>query len=261
MIGQQTFQPHDIGIIAFLVLLEGLLSADNALVLALLVKHLPTEQRNRALLYGLGGAFVFRFIAILFATYIIQLWWLQLIGAVYLLYLPFKHFREKATREDEVGESVAGKGFWPTVVQVELTDIAFGVDSVLAGVAVVHNPSKLWVVFFGAAIGIVLLRVAARVFTGLLERYPQLDDLAYALVAWVGVKLLFASMQLMQSTTGNYQPVRIGHIPDVVYWPIMGLLIVGGTWRAVKQPALKANEEPVIDDVYEVLAEPEAPRA
>ncbi|HZH98751.1 MAG TPA: hypothetical protein VEX38_07245, partial [Fimbriimonadaceae bacterium] len=88
----QTFQIGDLSAVLFLVLLEGLLSADNALVLAILVRHLPRDEQKKALLYGLAGAFVFRLIAILFAAVVLKQWWLQAIGAAYLLFLPIKHF-------------------------------------------------------------------------------------------------------------------------------------------------------------------------
>ncbi|MCG9893984.1 MAG: hypothetical protein MH204_00730, partial [Fimbriimonadaceae bacterium] len=122
----QTFSSSDVGTILFLILLEGLLSADNALVLAIMVRHLPHEQQRKALLYGLGGAFVFRLIAILLASYIIRLWFLQLAGALYLLFVTLKHFIGVAGGPKKSKE-LAGAAFWPTVVAVELTDIAFAV--------------------------------------------------------------------------------------------------------------------------------------
>ncbi|MCE2937671.1 MAG: hypothetical protein LW819_00005, partial [Fimbriimonadaceae bacterium] len=139
----QTFSVGDLGAIGFLILLEGLLSADNALVLAIMVKHLPDKLQKKALLYGLGGAFVFRFLAIIFATFILNLWWLQLVGAAYLLWLPIKHFLNKAGEHS--ANPIKQRGFWQTVIAVELTDIAFAVDSVLAAVGTVSAKDKVWV--------------------------------------------------------------------------------------------------------------------
>src|SRR5271155_4303336 len=78
--------------IVTLMVLEVILSGDNALILAVLVKHLPDGGRRKALYYGLLGAFVFRFVAILLALYLVQLWYLRGIGAFYLAYLSIKHF-------------------------------------------------------------------------------------------------------------------------------------------------------------------------
>lgn len=246
----QTFQTGDIAVVAVLVLLEALLSADNALVLALMVKHLPKDQQKRALLYGLGGAFVFRLAAILLAKKILALWWLQLIGAVYLLYLPIKHFINKKSEAD-VELKVAGKGFWGTVVAVELTDIAFAIDSVLAGVAMVKDGSKIWVIYFGAIIGIVLLRFAASMIVRLLERYPDLDHMAYLLVGWVGVKLALMSGHSyaeFERQRGGRPLIETPEMSPIVFWVVMTLIAVIGGWHALRNP------QPVAEDDPEVLA-------
>jgi YkoY family integral membrane protein len=240
----QTLQASDLLSIAVLVLLEGALSADNALVMAIMVRHLPRALQQKALLYGLGGAFVFRLIAILLASYVLQLWWLQLVGAAYLLYLPLKHFRDKAKHKGEdPSAKPLGKGFWPTVITVELTDIAFAIDSVLAGVSFVNNrQDKVWVVYFGAIIGIILLRFAAGGFIKVLERYPVLDNVAYALVGWVGVKLLMLSGNNMTETLNP--GFTIPHMPTWLFWTVMTAIIVVGCFVAFRNP----NEEPLSED-------------
>lgn len=248
LLQHQTFSPGDLGTIAFLILLEGLLSADNALVLAIMVRHLPGPLQKKALLYGLGGAFVFRFIAILFATYILDLWFLQLLGAAYLSYLPLKHFLTHQTASEEVGKELRGKGFWPTVIAVEFTDIAFAIDSVLAAVGVVTGgkggsagQEKLWVIYLGAVLGIILLRFAAGAFIKVLDRFPGLEHLAYVLVGWVSVKLFFFaghSYEIWQPKHTNFPPLTI-HVPEMskeVFWGVMVALIVVGVLWAMKNP-------------------------
>lgn len=235
----QTFQTGDLAIVAFLVVLEALLSADNALVLAVMVRHLPRKLQRKALLYGLGGAFVFRFIAILFATTILSLWWLQAIGALYLLYLPLKHFhganKEKAVKAVE-------KSFWPTVISVEIADIAFAVDSVLAGVALIKSPDKIWVVYFGAIIGVVLLRFAASLFISLLAKYPVLDHIAYLLVGWVGVKLAFMAGHNYGVHYDDTHDVdltwRIPELNPIVFWTVLASICIAGLLVARRQRAI-----------------------
>ncbi len=227
----QTFALPDLLSVATLVVLEALLSADNALVLAIMVKHLPEEERKRALLYGLGGAFVFRLVAIVFASFVLDQWWLQALGGAYLLFLPAKHFlgRSGGTKNPK-----ANGGFWKTVVAVELTDIAFALDSVLAGIAFITHPKtgvqdhKLWVVVTGAMIGIVLLRFAAAGFSKLLDRFPALDAVAYSLVGWVGLKLL--SHALHRAHTQRAIPLEIPGMSEPVFWGGMVaiFLVVGG---------------------------------
>lgn len=246
----QTFAVSDIGVVGFLILLEGLLSADNALVLALMVRHLPRPLQRKALLYGLGGAFVFRLGAILLAATLIGLWWVQALGAAYLLYLPLKHFFAHATNE---GKKVVGKGgFWRTVIAVELADIAFAIDSVLAAVAMVNlsrHPDKLWVVYFGAVVGLILLRFAAGVFIRLLERFPRLDHLAYTLVGWVGIKLVLMAGENYQEAIGGTGifPFQIHEMSKPFFWTVMVIIVVVGTIIALHQPADPAKVESLPD--------------
>ncbi len=239
----QTFAATDLPVIGFLILLEGLLSADNALVLATMVRHLPPDQQRRALLYGLGGAFVFRFFAILLAAQILSLWWLQLVGAAYLLYVAGKHFVGVASPQRAVK---AGKGFWATVVAVEVTDIAFAVDSVLAAVAVVRGADKLWVVYTGAILGVILLRFAAGLFVGLLERYPSLDHMAYALVAWVGVKLTFMALhhgvEFVEHDRGAKLGFAIPMLDPRLFWVVMAVIVLFGVVYARRHPKAEGPE-------------------
>ena len=232
----QSFAPHDLVSIGTLVLLEALLSADNALVLAIMVRHLDEAERQKALLYGLGGAFAFRIVAILFATIILQQWWLQALGGGYLLFLAIKHLAQGETDEANEKAKKARGGFWSTVVAVELTDIAFALDSVLASIAFITRKNaqgiadvqedKIWVVVAGAMIGIVLLRFAASAFSKLLDRYPLLNYVAYALVGWVGVKLI--SHAFHSAHRLNVVGFEIPAMSEPVFWTgLVAILIVG----------------------------------
>src|SRR5499427_6292999 len=186
------FAPSDFLTIGLLIALEGLLSADNAMGLAILVLGLPKSQQKKALKYGIGGAFAFRAIATLLAAYMIQLGWVKLVGAGYLLYLVFRHFGGGESGEERRAAPPAKpwlglSAFWATVVKVELTDIVFAVDSIL--VAVAMSP-KRWVVITGGILGIVAMRVVVGQLIALVERYPALVDGAFVIIAWVGMKLL-----------------------------------------------------------------------
>ena len=191
-------QLSDFVTIALLVLLEGLLSADNALVLAILVLGLPREQQQKALRYGILGAFVFRILAVLLAVYLIKVSWVKLIGALYLLYLSYTHFftggGSEARREIKKAAPWLGlSAFWATVVKVELTDLVFAVDSIL--VAVAMSP-KTWVVITGGILGIVTMRLVIGQLLVLVRRYPAIVDGAFIIIAWVGIKLLVEYMRV-----------------------------------------------------------------
>ena len=186
------FEAADALTIVLLVLLEGLLSADNAMVLAVLVLGLPKHQQRKALRYGILGAFFFRGLATLLAVYLIQLGWVKLIGAAYLLYLAAHHFSQpgEADKRREVPKAKPMMGltaFWATVAKVELTDIVFAIDSIL--VAVAMSP-KLWVILTGGVLGIIAMRLVIGQLLAIVERYPALVDGAFVIIAWVGIKLL-----------------------------------------------------------------------
>lgn len=190
-------------VLVVLVGLEGLLAADNALVLAIMVKHLPEKERHKALFYGLLGAFVLRFGSLFIISFLVDVWQVQAIGALYLLFISIKHLYEKATNQptSKVPKK-AGSGFWMTVLKVEIADLAFAVDSILAAVAlaVALPPSGLFtigsldgaqflVIFAGGMIGVIIMRFAANMFVDLLQKRPGLEVAAFVIVGWVGVKL------------------------------------------------------------------------
>jgi len=184
------FQASDFLTVALLVALEGLLSADNAMVLAVLVLGLPKREQHKALRYGIIGAFAFRTIATLLAVYLIKLGWVKLAGAAYLLYLAIKHFfltdAADRTRAPQAKPSMGLSAFWATVVKVELTDIVFAIDSILVAVAM---SQKLWVILAGGLLGIVMMRVVIGKLLSLIEKYPPLVDGAFIIIFWVGAKL------------------------------------------------------------------------
>ncbi|MCL5780552.1 MAG: TerC family protein [Firmicutes bacterium] len=198
-------------VLLVLIVLEGLLAADNALVLAVMVKHLPEKERKKALFYGLAGAFVFRFASLFTISFLVDVWQVQAIGALYLLFIALNHlFRkvivkkaeENIAVENGVVEKQIGSGFWMTVLKVEIADIAFAVDSILAAVALAVTLPKtnlppiggmdgghFLVIFTGGFIGLVIMRFAASAFVNLLQRKPGLEVAAFVIVGWVGVKL------------------------------------------------------------------------
>ena len=238
----QTFEMQDLAVVGLLIVLEGVLSIDNALVLGLLAKRLPKEQQSRALTYGLVGAFVFRLLAIGTAGLLLKWRIVKLLGGGYLVYIAVRHLffesQEQVTdtvKVDEAGNPIlvdaatgeeipeseaeieieervpvslgatsagqtAARTFWGTVLVIELTDIAFAVDSILAAIALVgSSPAdqaegavhpKLWIVLAGGMLGVILMRFAAVVFIKLLERFPRFEEAAYLLIIVIGGKLL-----------------------------------------------------------------------
>ena len=185
-------------IIFNLIIIESLLSVDNAAVLATMVLDLPKEQRGRALKYGILGAYVFRGICLLLAAWIIKIWWLKPLGGLYLLWLAVDYFRKKNTpssaddalnkEENPIYKWTFGRlgPFWATVVLIEIMDLAFSIDNVLAVVAYTENIYLIWI---GVFIGILAMRFVAQGFVKLMERFPFLETSAFIVIAVLGLKL------------------------------------------------------------------------
>lgn len=219
--------PIDLSVITIviqLIFLEGILSIDNAAVLGAMVSVLPDRepvpyprflkflqpatnrflgmQRSAALKAGLLGAYIGRGLMLFLATYVIQNPWLRLIGAFYLIKLAFEHLPGYALgtvgHEHEDSPALASSNnvsFWGVVLQVELADLAFSLDNVVAAVAL---SDQYWVVMLGVALGIVTMRFAAGIFTHLIQREPILAPAAYLLVLNIGVELILEDFHLYE---------------------------------------------------------------
>lgn len=234
-------------VLLVLIALEGLLAADNAVVMAVMVKHLPKIEQKKALFYGLLGAFVFRFAALFLITFLVNIWQIQAVGALYLLYISIKNiYDQKHHKADDPTKKKRKKsGFWMTVLKVELADIAFALDSMLAAVALAvtlpelgnfHiggiNGGQFIVMLIGGIIGLVLIRFAARQFVQLLEKYPALETAAFLIVGWVGVKL--AVMTLSHPNVAIID-TEFPHslVWKVVFWGVLAAIAIGGYFTAL----------------------------
>ncbi len=197
-------------IILQLILLEGLLSIDNAAVLGTLVSKLPKDepipwprslqgignklqrtlgnQRAAALKVGLLGAYLGRALMLIAASYIIKNPWLNVVGALYLVHLAFENLgmSNQESEDDEI-RAIKQDTFWSVVISVELADLAFSLDNVVAAVGL---SDKLWVVLVGVFIGILAMRFAAGWFSILVEKEPILKPAAYILVLAIAIELL-----------------------------------------------------------------------
>lgn len=247
--------PANWTIILSLVILEGLLSADNALVLAVMVNHLPEKQKKRALFYGLLGAYLFRFLAIGLGVFLVKMTAIKVMGALYLLKIAADHFfghNEKAQKaidlllylgmaaclyfipipvvqilggllivwllyrlfksggEEENETENKGKGFWQTVLAVEMMDIAFSIDSVLAAFGV---SNQVWVLFLGGILGVLMMRGVAQIFLKLIERIPEFETTAFVLIALISVKMFLGAASI--------------HIESYLFFGVLVLTFLG----------------------------------
>lgn len=224
-------------VLGVLIVIEGLLSADNALVMAVFAKHLPAEQQKKAIRYGLWFAFGFRVAAIFAISFVATIWQVQAIGAAYLLFLSVKHFVSRKQHEEKEKN---GAAFSTVVMKIAFADLVFAIDSILAAVALVialpdtslgmiggMDAAKFILVVLGGLAGLLLIKVASQWFITLLATRPGLESAAFIIVGWVGVKL--AVITLSHPSVSWIDP----HFPEsatwkICFWSVMILIVLIG---------------------------------
>ena len=178
-------------ILLILIVLEAVLSADNAIALAAIAQNLKDPKLQRqALNIGLVGAYVLRMSLIVTATWVVQFWQFELIGAFYLLWLVFDHFTssEEENLTEDSTKAAGAVSLWQIVPTIAMTDLAFSLDSVTTAIAVAEDT---WLIIVGGTIGIITLRFLAELFIRWLEEYVHLEDAGFITVGFVGLRLLF----------------------------------------------------------------------
>jgi YkoY family integral membrane protein len=182
-----------------IIIIESLLSVDNAAVLATMVMDLPKAEREKALKYGIIGAYLFRGICLLLVNVLITVWYLKPLGGLYLVWLAYSYFKGKSTENDPSDDLLDKKenwiyrmtvgtlgSFWATVALVEIMDLAFSIDNIFAVVAYTNN---IYLICIGVFIGILAMRFVAQAFVKLMEIYPFLESVAFIVIGLLGLKL------------------------------------------------------------------------
>ena len=181
-----------VSLLPVLVLLELILSADNAVALAAIARSSrQPEQERLALNLGIGIALVLRIALIVVAQWVLQNAWVQLLAAAYLVWLVVDHFNN---RSGDDADSIEGsesralsRPFLNTVLLLAFTDLAFSIDSVAAAVAI---SDQILLISAGAFIGIVALRFTSALFIRWLDLYPRLETAGFLAVAFVALRLI-----------------------------------------------------------------------
>lgn len=177
-----------ISIVFSLIILEMLLSADNALVNASIAKHLPVHQRVKALRIGITLGAAFRLIALLFVNIIIQNAAVRIVGALYLMYLASNHLELKEQGRKRVRKPRTFKG---TIWQIALADLAFGIDSVITAVGFSDN---LFYIYTGVIIGMIGMVILSPVMLKVIGKFPHLSVAAYVIVGLIGTIMLLETL-------------------------------------------------------------------
>ena len=227
-------------VIVSLIIIEGLLSVDNALAIAAMANHLPGRQKYLALKFGIIGAYFFRGLCLAFAAWIIENPWLKICGAAYLVYLMCDHFRGSEDSKSADISKIAQRGFFGTIAAIEIMDLSLSVDNVVAAVAM--SP-KLWVVCTGVFIGILALRFVAGACIRLIEKFPILEHTAFILVGYVGFILVY---ELLSDPHSGLQ-ILPGPVHVTTWQKFIGiLLIIGISISYMRSPLVRHAIRPLL---------------
>lgn len=179
---------HSILIIFNIVIIEGILSIDNAAILATMILKLDKEDRKKAFKYGIIGAYLFRGLCLMFTTFLIKIKWLKLIGGFYLLFIGINFFLIKKKKNNKKQYiNILFNNFWINILYIELIDLSFSIDNIIAATAISNN---MLLVFFGVSIGILTMRFITKIFLKLVEKYPHIQNSAFVIIILLGIKII-----------------------------------------------------------------------
>ncbi len=213
-------------ILLVLILLEAVLSADNAIALAAIARSIKDPQKQRqALDIGLIGAYILRIALILAATWVIKYWQFELLGAIYLLWLVVNYFFLADEDDSDGNHSLGLKSLWQVIPTIAITDLAFSLDSVTSAIAITEDT---WLIIAGGTIGIIVLRFLAGLFIKWLQEYTYLEDAGFITVGFVGLRLLLKVW-----------------LPDYLIpeWLTVAVVAIFFTWGFSKRKAVESESQ------------------
>ena len=185
-----------ITLLPILIILELLLSADNAIALASLTKSLnQAKDRSKALNIGITISFIFRILLILLSSFLLKYLFIRIFAGLYLVYLFFSNIFLSNTNSDEHNSNnnllPSKSQFIKVVALLSITDFAFSIDSITTAVAI---SDQYFLIVIGATIGVIALRFTSEVFLRLLEYFIRLEKAGYIAILIIGIKLILNSL-------------------------------------------------------------------
>lgn len=271
------------GIIATLVLLEAVLSFDNAAILAVMSRKLPPgPQRGKALNYGLAIAYVLRIIAILVAVVLVKNTLFLTLGGAYLLFLFAKHFvglaRGRKHEASAPKNQAPAKGFLGlsplqgVIFQIGLVDLAFALDQVVAAVAFtkdveavdlvdagfLHLTYQQALILSAATAGLVSLRLLAPFISRLMDWLPLLEHMAFVAVGFVGLLLVLEHPQLFpppEALIHLLAPIKVPLTLSLFAVPVLIKLV----FKVPRSHSAHTAVEKAIEQAQPLQLEPKKP--
>jgi YjbE family integral membrane protein len=212
-----------------IVLVDLTLSGDNAVVIAAAAKSLPSQLRKRAMIAGAACAVTTLVVAAFFATRLLEVKFLQIVGGAAVLWIAIGLFRE----EPELGASAAQlTSFWKAMWFIIVADVTMSTDNVLAIAALAHGNFEL--LLFGLGVSIPLVVFASGLLATLMDRYPVIVYIGAALLGRVAGQMIMTD----RFTVQNFAPSKT-LLYSIEAAGTIGVLLAGW-WlktRSKRQPA------------------------
>jgi YjbE family integral membrane protein len=208
------------------LLIDLVLSGDNAVVIALAVRKLEGSVRRRAILFGVAAAIGLRIIFVFIVAFLVTLPFLQLIGGLLLIYISWQLVRQ----EDEEANVEAGSGLWQSIRIIAVADAVMSLDNVIALVAISRDSAgepRVWLVALGIALTIPIIIFGATILSNLMTRFPIIVYAGAALLVYVAVELMFddrlGPVQTVAEATEGYH--RIIALAAAAIFTVIAVLV------------------------------------
>jgi len=211
-----------------IIMIDLLLSGDNAVVIALACRNLPEAQRRKGIMYGVGGAIGLRIVLTFFAVSLLALPYLKLIGALLLLWIGIKLLLPEDEAHGE-GSIKAEANLWGAVKTIIVADFVMSLDNVLGVAAVAHG--NVWLLVFGLLVSIPMIAWSSQLVLKLIDRYPFIIYAGGALLGYVAGEMLVTEASLKPLMDANHY----------LHWLVPGLcavfVLATGWWLAMRKVA------------------------
>ncbi|KAF0205652.1 MAG: integral membrane protein [Gallionellaceae bacterium] len=222
-----------------IIVIDLLLSGDNAVVIALACRNLPEAQRRKGILYGVGGAIGLRIVLTFFAVSLLSLPYLKLVGALLLLWVGIKLLLPE--EEHGEGKIKANTHLWGAVKTIIIADFVMSLDNVLGVAAVAHG--NVWLLVFGLLVSIPMIAWSSQLVLKLIDRYPFIVFGGGALLGYVAGEMLVSE--------ALFKPLLDAQ--HALHWLVPAacaiLVVAVGKWLAMRMVASAAVVDLVDEQV------------
>ncbi len=181
-----------------IILVNIILSGDNAVVIAMACRNLPERLRKRAVLAGSAGAIVLRLICSFFITFLMRVPYIKIFGGVLLLWIGVKLLMPEAEIAED-GEQ-ATSSLWSAVRTIIIADAVMSLDNVVAIAAAAHGQFTL--IAIGLIVSVPLIIYGSTLVTNLLVRFPVLVVIGGGLLGWIAGEISFTDPAIHDWTAG-----------------------------------------------------------